>query len=192
MLALAQLHWPRLHTLAFYGMQRSEQDIPLMQALSPGMASLRRLAVKLNPTPVATNHALWPQNFTCSFPSQALEVLTIPYPNPTDVIYGHLPSSLRELSLRCWKHVFVPALHHHYDEAYWLVLRDNWILSAGALLSILRRCEVPNLVKLEVKYLVDDDVDTLMQYIATALPDLTTLKISSYRQSGAKKYHLRP
>ena len=178
---LAQLHWPCLRTLEFYGMQWPELPSPLIDVFS-SMPHLRRLTLKLNPIPSVTCQTLWPRNFTYHFPWADLEELTISCPDPTDLIYDHLPSTLRVLSLRCWKHVFV---QRYLASRGWLYApHPDSLLGAGAILAVLRRCDLPNLVRLEVEYRGDGDEERLLHYIAVAFPHLASLKIARYGLVG--------
>ena len=57
------------------------------------------------------------------------------------------------------------------------------------MLSILRRCKVPELDHLEVEYRDndDDDDDELWRYITFAFPRLTRLTIHRFRSTGDKE-----
>lgn len=184
MSALAQWHWPCLRTLVLRGSPWADLSEPLVAVCSK-MPNLRSLTLKLNPTHHAMTQALWPHGFPSSFPWPHLEQLTVSYPDPTDVIYDHLPPSLHSLSLRCWNHIFVQQRFVGLRQTY--TLRYDSVLGASAILSIMRRSTMPHLAHLEIEYRADDDDDALLQYIATTFPRLTSLKISRYRPNASDK-----
>ena len=62
--------------------------------------------------------------------------------------------------------------------------RFDLSLGSTAILSILRRCEALELDYLELEYTtasLDQDDITLLQYISTAFPSLSSLKLFRYR-----------
>lgn len=131
--------WPRLRHLVLRGSAWSELPEPFV-AICARMLNLRLLGLKVNPTHHgAMPQALWPQGFPSSFPWPELERLTISYPDPTDIIYDHLPPSLRSLSLRCWTHIFIQ--RHFVGRRAGEMYTDRFdsILDASAILSIIRR-----------------------------------------------------
>ncbi|KAH9833030.1 uncharacterized protein C8Q71DRAFT_776083 [Rhodofomes roseus] len=175
-----QLHWPRLRTLAFYGMPWTTLPGPFV-SLFPRMQALRSLSLKLYATSDVAPQALWPSGHSYSFPWPDLERLVITFPDPQDEIYDHLPSTLHALSLRSWPHLHV----QRRWQGFWYPWRqrENATLDSSAMLSILHRCRTLDLVHLEVEYHTGKEDDTLLRYVATTFPGLTSLKIHRY-QSG--------
>ncbi|KAH9916298.1 uncharacterized protein BXZ73DRAFT_26198, partial [Epithele typhae] len=155
--ALRDLDWPRLTTLVLHA-DPPTGDIPHLAALFTNMPNLRTLALKSLPphgtrvnnrtdcpdfwSTRATERApLWPPGHSGPFPWPKLERLVVACPNAQDEVYAHLPPTLRELSLRYWKRVwFAEGVH-----------RDAYH-DASTTLDILRRCNVPNLERLEIEY----------------------------------------
>ena len=142
------------------------------------MPGLRCLSFKCRPwgtTPAPL--LLWPSDFTGP-PLPNLERLVIAYPNPQDEIFDHLPPTIRSLSLRYCPHLDVQRSPYEYST------RFDLSLDSTAILSILRRCEALELDYLELEYTtasLDQDDITLLQYISTAFPSLSSLKLFRYR-----------
>ena len=170
---LAQLQWPRLRKLVFYG---TPFPIALpIASLCAGMPSLRSLSMKLSATSDAVPQPLWPQGFMGpSLPD--LDSLMISYPDPQDEVFDHLPSSLRSLSLRCWPHVDLQQANPRYNPNL------DAVPNFSAVLSILRRCNALALDHLELEYFTDAEGDAaLLEYIARAFPSLSSVKLYRHR-----------
>lgn len=174
---LAKLHWPRLRALFFYGRAWPSATMPPI-TLSPVMPGLRDLTINLSDSTPCT--MMCPPGRDYIYAWDNLESLCISSPDPEDAIYDHLPSTIRTLSLNYWPHFYV-------QKHYWLlgfidnVPSYNAALGSTSMLSILRRCHIPELNCLELEYRADDDDDDLWRYIASAFPQLTHLRIFRLR-----------
>ena len=177
---LSRYHWPRLRELVFFGTTWVTRSAPPITLCSVTPA-LRRLSINLaldTPQmlcpPGYDHHRVWPY----------LDQLSISSPDPQDEIYDHLPPTLHELSLRYWPHICAQQqlrdIRHITNEPHY-----DSMIGPTAVLSILRRCNVPELDCLELEYRVDHDGDDeqLWRYIASALPRLTRLTIHRFRHT---------
>lgn len=183
--SLSQLQWPRLRELTFIGRDAHPSSAsPTM--LCPVMPVLRRLTIFISDDKPQT---MCPSGGADSFLWSNLDQLKISSPDPQDGIYDHLPSTLRRLSLRYWPHFC--AQQSLYDDKlrYRSVSEPQYdsILDSSAVLSILRRCDIPELDYLELEYQADDDDDALWQYITSAFPRLTRLTIHRLRSARDKE-----
>ena len=122
---------------------------------------------------------IWPPGYRGPFPWPALEKLVVSCPNVEDELYQHLPSMLRSLSLRYWKHA---NWYRHMEPD--CARRPNYsaLLRSSALLPLLRRCHVPALESIQLEYLEDDAEEDLISLIKSSFPSLTSLTLFRYRQ----------
>lgn len=151
-------------------------------AIMKNMPSLTSFSVMVPQTRSAsTCNTIWPMNSVSLPHLDSLRNLTIAYPDPEDLIFDHLPSSLNHLSLTdCPRHYLsLDDLNRYGEYAY-----ISPILTSSKLLDILRRCDVSELRSLEVVYRADTlDLDVL-DFIARSFPRLHTLKIFRYPSSA--------
>ncbi|KAF8903351.1 hypothetical protein CPB84DRAFT_1728433 [Gymnopilus junonius] len=179
--------WPSLRVLTLYGQRRTvvKPCIPYITILArmPKLQSLNLFFA--NPWNIDPQ-AIWPQGFSMSFPWPELQQLTVTQPHAGDVLWAHLPESLRTLSLRCWpRHWEQEALRRpyrylsplHQAEVHW----HTPLLSSSDMLHILQQCQTPFLDHLDIEYQIDNQEAALLQHISSVFPLLKVLKISRYQ-----------
>ncbi|EPS95184.1 hypothetical protein FOMPIDRAFT_1152416, partial [Fomitopsis schrenkii] len=182
MSTLATLRWPRLREFVVRGSPSTWETLPApLVSLFSTMRGLRAISFKINPLDDALPPAVWPRGFVHSFPWPELERLMVSYPDPSDELWDHLPLTLRALSLRCWPHVsFHRAFAYNGEMGS---PRLELVPTSSDLLSILRRCEALSLEHLEIEYRVDNEDETLLRYVVTTFPHLTSLALFRYRRA---------
>ncbi|KAI0706529.1 hypothetical protein C8Q76DRAFT_800944 [Earliella scabrosa] len=144
----------------------------------PELTTLTLELAQLNNIP---RQALWSSPVTSTeFPCPKLQSLVVSYPHPDDELYGHLPSHLRKLSLKCWPRHYLYLLSH--DK--WKHGGMGWfspILTSSEMLRILEQSSLPQLQELDVECIADEDDAALWRYIPSAFPRLHYLRIHRYR-----------
>ncbi|KAI0641648.1 hypothetical protein C8Q79DRAFT_284134 [Trametes meyenii] len=182
--SMAAVEWPRLKELHLKGDHRQDMyNCPPMITVIAHMPRLRSLSLLRahGHAQDSPRHIVWPVNETGYSLYQELERVTVSYPDPTDKIYSHMPSTLRKLSLRCWPRHYVH--QHRHDRK---IVEDGlgWmspIIHSSELYTILHRCQTPKLEELEIEYQEDADDPSLLQTIPNHFPNLTVLTIIRYR-----------
>ena len=175
---LAQIRWPRLRKVTFYGTSWVAST-PIITALLSQIPCLQDLSFKLYTT---TSQTQVPRIYDDLHVSPPLVRLVLSAPNPEDSIFDCLPMTLRELSLRYYPHVHEQQYFHDIQFVYDSP-RYDLLLYSQDILSILGRCSDLDLEKLEVEYRADESDDTLLRYMAVTFPNVTSLKIHRYRSA---------
>lgn len=151
--------------------------------LCPVTPALRRLSIHISD---GAPQMLCPSGGGHKFSWPYLDQLSISSPDPRDEIYHCLPSTLRELSLRYWPHF---CAQQHLRDIRYITYEPQYdsILGSAAMLSILRRCNLPELDHLELEYRADDDDDALWKFMSSSFPRLTRLTIHRFRSVREKE-----
>ncbi|KAH9847053.1 hypothetical protein C2E23DRAFT_850535 [Lenzites betulinus] len=185
--------WPRLRELHLRGEYPTSNDGHAISAVAmfANMPNLRVLDLTLMQPQGLHPQPLWPPDHLGVWPWPELEKLTISCPQLSDRAYEHLPSSLRTLVLRYTPHL----CHYEEDKKFCRPLRHHlwqWpMVCASQMLTILRRCTLPKLHRLELEYTGDDTEEDLIRNIGVAFPFLTYLKIYRYRQKGVNQFQVQ-
>lgn len=174
---LAQLDWPCLRKLTFYGTPW-EAPTPAIAASSTKMPHLRELSFKLY-TPSQANV---PRIYDGVHLPPHLVRLALSAPIPQDDVFDHLPVTLRALSLRYWPHLYVQQYLHDIGFIY-SHPRYDLLLRSSDILNILRRCSTLSLDHLEIEYRADEEDHALLRYLAQTFPNITSLKIHRYHST---------
>ena len=178
---LIDLEWPRLKELVFHDRPWESINLHPITSLTR-MSRLRTLILKFSVPRDAVHtqrEPLWPRGYAGPFPWPELERLVVTCPNVYDELYDHLPSTVRSLSLRYWKHVWWYERHFEKGED---IPDYSLLITATSLLEILRRCRLPDLVSLEIEYMEDEKEEELFTHIAASFPHLTYLKLVRYQE----------
>ena len=181
--SLHELEWPHLRELViFNGPWKTHTPHPI--TLLTRMPNLRSLVLKYTD---AQRVPLWPPGHIGPFPWPKLERLVISSPVADDSIYDNLPKTLQSLSLRYWKHLWYYQ-YYLWEPGPWdtsqFAVHDppyESMMHASTLLGILRRCRLPELQRLEVEYIEDEDEEDLLAHPTTSFPRLTYLKLQRYQ-----------
>ncbi|KAI0372093.1 hypothetical protein BV20DRAFT_964818 [Pilatotrama ljubarskyi] len=180
---MASLRLPRLrelHLKGDYPTAATDVSVPLLAVLS-GMPNLRSLTLLRAVSGHKHREAYWRVEELDRFPCEHLEHLSIAYPEPTDELYSHLPTTLRSLTLRCYPRHY---MHQHRHDRRTVEDELRWtspILKASEMHTLLRRCQSRSLEELEIEYEEDAFDATLLRSIASHFPNLRTLTIFRYR-----------
>ncbi|KAI0357841.1 hypothetical protein OH77DRAFT_1510373 [Trametes cingulata] len=184
---LRSLCWPALHELRLRGEPEAPEDpsTPFMHILQ-NMPALRCLDLRFALPEGTSAQPVWPAGYlphlgrASQSPWPDLQHLTLSFPSAKDLIYAHLPRTLRSLTLQ-----YFPHLSTHMWQMYKYGVQWHWPgVTAGEMLRILRACCVPELERLEVEYHQDGEEENLLAYIAEAFPKITSLCIRRYRGPG--------
>lgn len=180
--------WPCLCELILRG--GSQQSSKPMVEILGRMPNLRVLKLELARRSGEGPRRVCPPGWAGAFPWPKLEVLTVSYPHPDDGLYSHLPSSLQELTLRCFPRHYVATAtgkegefmrRHMYDSGWCSSLPS----SSAEILGILRRCgsSLVRLRHLDIEFEESEEDVQLLRHIATTFSTLTFLQFLRYRKS---------
>ncbi|EIW63417.1 uncharacterized protein TRAVEDRAFT_34554 [Trametes versicolor FP-101664 SS1] len=186
--------WPCLRELILRGGSQQSSK-PMVQILGR-MPNLRVLKLELAQRSGEGPRRVCPPGWAGGFPWPNLEVLTVSYPHPDDGLYAHLPSSLQELTLRCFPRHYVATAtgkegdfmrRHMYDSGWCSSLPS----SSAEILGVLCRCSssLVCLRHLDIEFEESDEDIQLLRYIATAFSTLTFLQFLRYRKSSEHPQH---
>ncbi|KAI9067723.1 hypothetical protein FKP32DRAFT_1588333 [Trametes sanguinea] len=177
--------WSLLRELQLRGDGRRLLDygVPLISILSR-MPRLRRLSLKLARSGSEPLGAIWtPNSSVKEIPWPELESLTMTWLHPEEQLFRHLPSTLRDLHLRCWP-------RRYYPEGSYRSLRrlgkqrPDWVRetpSASMVLQAIQSCRQISLRCLDLEYIADSNDIPLLQLVARSYPDLQYLQLCRYR-----------
>ncbi|KAI0360539.1 hypothetical protein OH77DRAFT_1418494 [Trametes cingulata] len=183
LVTMASLKMPRLRELYLRGewpTAGADTSVPLLAAIS-GMPRLRSLTFLRAVSDGNHREMYWRPRVLDRFPCGELERLSIAYPEPTDELYAHLPTTLCSLALRCYPRHY---LHQHRHDRRTVEDELGWaspILKSSEMHALLRRCRVPSLEELEIEYEEDASDAMLLGSIAALFPNLRVLTILRYR-----------
>ena len=186
--------WPRLRELTLSGENR--EDIQPYITILGRMPQLQSLRLYLAHPARLTSQPIWPDSLPGTFPWPRLEHLTISNPHPEDQLWAHLPRTLKSLAL-----LYYPRFSTIHYPSRWEVMQMNdlclqWyppIVSALQMHRLLQCCSnLPNLVELELEYLIDEGEDLLLNHVARACVALEILEIRRYRKRWDDKMLLTP
>lgn len=181
--SIAHVTWPRLLELKLSGDRWTTPTAPIV-SLFQNMPNLRTLSIELREVSGLDARAVWPMGFVASYPWPDLEHLTVSNPDPQDLIYDHLPATLRLLSLRPWPHRSA----YLWFEDYVYETRDRprrWccpLPSSSELLRIVPKCNTPLLQELCIEYSVDASEMLLLQQVVHSFPNLVILEVHRHRR----------
>ncbi|KAI0327872.1 hypothetical protein GY45DRAFT_1078608 [Cubamyces sp. BRFM 1775] len=182
---MAVLSWPRLRTLELKGDFVTDPVPAIIDVLSR-MPQLRHLTMLRSQRSGSPRPVLWSSACTKVFPCPELETLCLSHLDPKDELYSHLPSTLRQLSLRCWPRHYLHQ-HGHDRKAMTRLEWQSQICTASEIYFALRRCSLYSsaLESLEIEYEEDKHEDLLLYSISELFPHLKTLVIYRYRRQDS-------
>ncbi|TFY69869.1 hypothetical protein EVG20_g2979 [Dentipellis fragilis] len=158
-------------------------DRTIFARLCMRMPRLRILDLQFLHIGPSTQTIIWPSDLTFTPSLEYLEKLYIPYPDPNDLFYAHLPSTLRILCLvdrpryYHFKGGRLPVVNHYPRPTP---------VTAAALVRMLDQLQgtFTSLKHLERAFQADGrDID-LSNHIAATFPNLHILQIHRYRSEG--------
>ncbi|TFY59228.1 hypothetical protein EVG20_g7865, partial [Dentipellis fragilis] len=124
---------------------------------------------------------LWPPGLSLpeTLVLESMEKVFLPYPDPDDTFYKHLPSTLREL------HLVDRPRYYRWDGGLTRFTKPT-LITATELLRILKQLPARCIFmeQLEVAFRADGQELALYDYIAAAFPNLRVLQLHRYRISG--------
>lgn len=179
---IATYEWPRLKVLSFCG--ESQRPATPLIAVFERMPALRELVLETACASKMGRNLFCPSGWTGRCPWPELTSLVVSYPHPDDLLYTHLPYTLRRLTLRCWPRHYVTLLPH---EAHYVADDMGWfspIVSSSEMLQILSRCPPSNLEELELEFEEDEHDLELFTLIPLIFPNLVKLTVLRYRKWG--------
>ncbi|RDX41965.1 hypothetical protein OH76DRAFT_154099 [Lentinus brumalis] len=168
---MSRLDWPRLGHLILHGDTPTQSPIPIIAVLCR-MPRLRILTLELTILPGMNRQCIWPPHWTIGDPLPQIEELTVTHPHPQDLLYTHLPPSVRRMSL-CCSPCYALQLWRPYDYSRW----KSPLPSASELLRILSGSSLPHLTHLGIDYSPDNQEDQLLQHLVDSYPHLTSLEL---------------
>ncbi|KAI0315886.1 hypothetical protein OF83DRAFT_1129782 [Amylostereum chailletii] len=173
--------FPRLRELTIQSFRPVSEDLDaFLRSLSPIIARLRTLKVKVALPFDGTRIRLWTTGSSPNTTFQQMEDLEICYADPADGIFGRLTDRLRRLSLRDYPRYYF--VIDPFDRNF----LKSWtapILSSSECLQILKKCPLGLLEDLEIVYKSDDSDADLLQHIAAHCSNLRRLEIHRYRSN---------
>lgn len=192
--AFMENDWMCLRELILRGGPRQSSK-PMVEILGR-MPNLRVLKLELAQRSGEGPRRVCPPGWAGGLPWPKLEVLTVSYPHPDDGLYSHLPSSLQELTLRCFPRRYVAAatgregefMRSHMYDSGWCPSPPS---SSAMILGMLRRCgsSLVRLRHLDIEFEESEEDVQLLRHIATAFPTLTFLQFLRYRKSSEHPQH---
>ncbi|KAA1478422.1 hypothetical protein DENSPDRAFT_666954 [Dentipellis sp. KUC8613] len=179
---MASIDWPCLRELKLYD-ENYEADPTIFACLCSKMPRLRVLDLHFFHTGTSTQTLIWPPDtsFVASFSN--MDTVYLPYPDPTDALYSHLPLALRELRL-------VDCPRYYRFNVKLTETIDGFtkpsLVTASDLLDIFGKMHGPftAMEKLEVAFRADFNDRLLSRHIVTAFPNLRFLQLHRYRSEG--------
>ncbi|KAI0755197.1 hypothetical protein C8Q80DRAFT_1266684 [Daedaleopsis nitida] len=185
-LTISLLQWPRLRVLRLYGERWITPNTPIIVLFS-NLAALEELVLNLVEPVGVDARAVWPPGTTTSFPWPLLQRLSLSHPSAHDMIYSHLPPTLRTLSLRPWEHRCMRMKAERlYEERH---LRPAFPFPEPSTITrILREIQHSYITELEIEYQVDEtaskqDEQDMFHTVTAQLPHLTSLEIHRCRST---------
>ena len=176
--------WPNLRELRLRGDSRPIHRCrtPLVSVFGR-MPRLHTLSLLLAHSKKSPLGPLWPAHSECkSLPWAELKSLTLSWIHPDDLIFAHLPPTLRHLSFRAWPRLFIM----YYDAHRLWAERVHWKLKApksAQISRILPLCPSANLERIELEYVADSAELELLRRIPDIAPRLEWLQIIRYRSA---------
>ncbi|KAI0703694.1 hypothetical protein C8T65DRAFT_709229 [Cerioporus squamosus] len=167
---MSRLDWSRLQHLTLMGEFPSDSPTPLIDVIAR-MPCLRVLILRLAILRNMDRQCIWPPGWSVVNPLPEIEELVVTHPSPEDLLYTHLPQSIRRLSLCCSP---CYALQVWTPDRY-----DRWISplpAASELFRLLSASPLPRLEHLAIEYNPDDQEDDLWRFFSCAYPQLTSIE----------------
>ncbi|KAJ3018732.1 hypothetical protein NUW54_g264 [Trametes sanguinea] len=182
--------WSLLRELQLRGDGRRLLDygVPLISILSR-MPRLRSLSLKLARSGSEPLGAIWPPNSSVKkIPWPELESLIMTWLHPEEQLLRHLPSTLRDLHLRCWPRRYYPEPSFATYRSLRRLgkQRPDWVRktpSASMVLQAIQSCRPISLQCLDLEYIADSNDIPLLRLVARSYPDLQYLQLCRYRMS---------
>ncbi len=168
---MSQLDWPRLHQLILHGNTPNQLPIPIIAVICQ-MPRLRILTLEFTILPDMCRQCLWPPYWTVNNPLPQIEELTVTHPHSEDLLYTHLPTSIRRMSL-CCRPCYALQLWHPDDYGRW----KSPLSSASELLRILSGSSLPCLTHLGLDYSQDREEEQLLQHLSDSYPHLNSVEL---------------
>ncbi|KAA1479494.1 hypothetical protein DENSPDRAFT_830450 [Dentipellis sp. KUC8613] len=179
---MASLDWPSLRELKLYD-EHCEADPNIFARLCSRMPRLRILDLRFFHTGPSTQTLIWAPDPSLTAPLSNIETVYLPYPDPKDALYAHLPSTLRKLHLvDCPRYYrFNVKLTETIDG-----FTKPYLVTASDLLGIFDEMPGPftALEQLEVAFKADANERLLSRHIVTTFPNLRFLQLHRYRSEG--------
>ena len=169
--AMAQLDWPRLECLTLVGDSLTQIHTPIIAVISQ-MPHLRSLSLQLTILPNMSKQCVWPRGWTTGNVLPPIEELTVAHPHPNDLLYTHLPHSVRRLSL-CCSPCYALQLWLPYEYRRW----QSPLPTAAELLRILSGSQLSHLTHLSMEYGPDDREEQFLQHLYVAFPQLSSIEL---------------
>ncbi|TFY51757.1 hypothetical protein EVG20_g10852 [Dentipellis fragilis] len=178
---MATMDWPCLCELKLYSSGHFDsEDAIVFARLCSRMPRLWVLNFDFLRRGPSAQTLIWPSD--TSFPAsfEHMEMVCLHYPDPKDMFYSHLPSTLRHLSL-----IDRPRYLHFQNGQAEII--ENYpkpvLIAARDLLQIFEQmpCRINSLVHLEIAFHADGLDRALFNHIITAFPNLHFLQIHRYR-----------
>ncbi|TFY55202.1 hypothetical protein EVG20_g9405, partial [Dentipellis fragilis] len=186
---MATLDWPRLRELKFYSQSYKDEvhmianynkDFARLCTKMPRIRNLDLCIYLFHEEPVS-QITLWPPGLPLpeTLVLESMEKVLLPYPDPDDTFYKHLPSTLREL------HLVDRPRYYRWDGGLTRFTKPT-LITATELLRILKQLPARCIFmeQLEVAFRADGQELALYDYIAAAFPNLRVLQLHRYRISG--------
>ncbi|TFY61766.1 hypothetical protein EVG20_g6930 [Dentipellis fragilis] len=179
---MATVEWPRLRELTLDGDNYYGDESALFSRLCARMPRLRVLDLHLRHK-FHSQTIVWPSGVPLTPSFGNLKKVFLPYPDPNDSFYLHLPSTLQHLHL-----VDRPRYYHFKAERQDVLnmyARPD-LITATDLLRTLKQLQgaFTSLQVLEVAFEVDGHERALVDHIVTAFPNLQLLQLHWYRPAG--------
>lgn len=165
--------WPNLRSLTLYGLCPS-LDGPMVQMLR-FMPLLHELVLALAPRTGASPVVICPPGTDGIPPDLSmLRRFTLAYPSDDDMIFAHLPSTVRAISL-------CDAPRYYERQSYDRLVYDAPVLSCTSAQRIFGKLNGEYLHTLELVVIEDGQQFALLAHIASCCPNLRVFEVHCYR-----------
>lgn len=176
---LASAPWPQLRDFAISG-ACPDLDTSLCHLLNM-MPRLESFTFAVAPYVNAPSFILWPADAPYEPCIERLDRLVISFPDPDDLIFSHLPSSMRELALRDTPRYFTRRkLGAGYIDHPTITRCKAPLLTCTAALRIFSTCSAEHIESLEIVVEADSRELDMLALITKRFPRLAFLEYHRY------------